>query len=315
LKSVASAPGKVILFGEHFVVYGLKAVLASIDKRVTVTSTTTDNDLVSINSILGKISIPRSKLYEEKKSTFRPFIYLVRKMIQNTDYNGGLEITIDSDLPPGVGLGSSSACCVAAASSIFGLFENYSKERILKLAIEAEKTIFRNTSGADCTVSTFGGIIEYDKKTGPSKIDSVPNFHLVIANSKIPHSTSKVVSKVENFKKANESLFSSLCDEVSKLIEDAKSALKTNDLISLGRAFTRNQEILEQIGVSNDKLRDMIKLANTTSYGSKITGAGDGGCVITLTDNSNLEQTVENLQNKNLDCFPVKIDCKGLDTF
>ena len=154
MKSIASAPAKIILFGEHFVVHGTKAILAAIDKRVTVTTTTTQKQTLKINSQLGTFEIP---MYDEGvesrpnvhalayaarrgvddpnfariKSEFRPFVYLAGKMLDyarssrgyplNFDY-GGLEITIDSDIPVGVGLGSSSACCVAAAASLSAIF-------------------------------------------------------------------------------------------------------------------------------------------------------------------------------------------------
>ena len=153
MKSIASAPAKIILFGEHFVVHGTKAILAAIDKRVTVTSSFTEDKTIKVNSQLGTIEVPISSSYEEAKSEFRPFIFLANKMINSNQNVNGLEITIDSDIPVGVGLGSSSACCVAASGSIFGLFKEWSSEEIIKISIEAEKTIFPDTSGADCTVS------------------------------------------------------------------------------------------------------------------------------------------------------------------
>lgn len=315
MKSIASAPGKVILFGEHFVVYGIKAILCSIDKRVKVTSLTTDEDSIVIKSNLGNITIPRSKSLDEIKSPFMPFIYLSKTLLEKFGNKGGIEVTIDSSLPSGVGLGSSSACCVAAAASISGLFTKYSKEEILKFAIEAEKTIFKNTSGADSTVCIFGGIMEYDKENGSKKIDSPSNFHLVITNSRVPHSTNSVVKKVNEFKEKNESVFSTLCKEESELIKKVIPSLEKNDLRSLGKIMTNNQEYLEQIGVSNAELRKMIEIANKTSYGSKITGAGLGGCIISLVDESKIDQTLENLSSKNYECFSVKIDSKGLVTF
>jgi len=113
LKSIASAPGKIILFGEHFVVHGTKAILAAIDKRVTVTTTFTENKTTKINSELGTIEVPISSSHEEVRGEFRPFVYLANKIINSDQNASGLEITIDSDIPIGVGLGSSSACCVA----------------------------------------------------------------------------------------------------------------------------------------------------------------------------------------------------------
>ena len=97
-------------------------MLAAIDKRVTVTSTFTDNKTIKINSKLGMYETSDISSYEEVKSELRPFIFLANKMINSNQSVNGLEITIDSDIPIGVGLGSSSACCVAAAASICGLF-------------------------------------------------------------------------------------------------------------------------------------------------------------------------------------------------
>lgn len=315
MKSVVSAPAKVILFGEHFVVYGQKAILCSIDKRVKITSTKTDEPTITVTSNLGKISVPSSKAIEEINSPLIPFVFVAKKMIDEFHYPGGVDVVIESDIPSGVGLGSSSACCVAAAGSISKLFTEYSKDAILNLAIEAEKTIFKETSGADCTVSTYGGIIEYDKKTGFRKIETKTDLSLVIVNTKIPHSTKKVVTRVKEFIDKNEKTFSELCEGERKIIEKVNSALESGDLTAIGKAMIQNQKYLDQIGVSNETLRAVIDDANKTAFGSKITGAGDGGCVIAIVDESNLEKTLANLKSKNYECFSVKIDSKGMDTF
>ncbi len=313
MKSKASAPGKVILFGEHFVVYGVKAILCAINKRITVTAEKMDGKKIFIKSNIGDLELESGKPISEINSPLKPFYYLADKMLKNE--NTGIRIIVESNIPLGVGLGSSSACCVAGAAAISRLFKKTSDAEILALAIEAEKTIFKNTSGADCTVCTYGGIIEYDKENGFSKIKSEPNFHLVIANSNIEHSTESVVDKVRQFKENNESQFSSLCKMESRLLEDVLELLKDNDIEKLGDKVRENQEYLETIGISNDKLREMIQIGQTISFGAKITGAGGGGCIYSLTDESNLAQTINQFKNKNYDCFSVKIDFKGLDTF
>ncbi|MCV0410338.1 mevalonate kinase [Nitrosopumilus sp.] len=313
MKSKASAPGKVILFGEHFVVYGVKAILCAIDKRITVTAEKTKERKISIKSNIGKLELEPNKLISEINSPLKPFYYLANKIIKN--YETGIKITVESDIPLGVGLGSSSACCVAGAAAISRLFSNTTKEEILKLAIEAEKTIFENTSGADCTVCTYGGIMEYDKKDGFTTIKSKPNFHLVIANSNIEHSTETIVAGVREFKENNEEEFSRLCKEESKLVEDVLNELKKNNIIEIGKKVIQNQEYLEKIGISNNKLKEMVKIGHSESFGAKITGAGGGGCIFALTDDSNLDNTIKRFKNNNYDCFSVKIDFKGLDTF
>ena len=232
MKSKASAPGKVILFGEHFVVYGVKAILCAINKRVNVTAEKTKENKISIKSNIGNLSLEPNKIISEINSPLKPFYYLANKMIQNQ--NTGIEIIIESNIPCGVGLGSSSACCVAGAAAISRLFKKTTKEEILKLAIEAEKTIFENTSGADCTVCTYGGIMKYDKENGFDKIEYKPNFHLVIANSNMEHSTESIVEKVRKFKEKDEIEFTTLCDMESKLVKEVLELLKENNIKKLG---------------------------------------------------------------------------------
>ena len=311
MKSIASAPGKIILFGEHFVVHGTKAILAAIDKRVTVTSTFTENKTLKINSQLGTLEMPILSSHEEAKSEFKPFIYLANKMINSHQDVNGLEITINSDIPIGVGLGSSSACCVAATASISGLFKELSSEENLKMSIEAEKTIFPDTSGADCTVCTYGGIIEYDKINGSEKNTDTSNLNLLIVNSMIPHSTKRSVEKVSKFKESNEDRFSQLCVSETKLIGEVNLALKNKDLITLGLKMSENQKYLEEIQVSNDTLHDMISSLKEISLGAKITGAGDGGCIIALVKDENLDK-VPALLGKDKECFSAKIDTRGV---
>ena len=313
MKSIASAPGKVILFGEHFVVYGVKAILCSINKRVTVTAEKTSERKISINSKIGKLELEPNKPISEINSPLKPFYYLANKSIENKD--SGIRIQIDSEIPLGAGLGSSSACCVAGAAAIFKLFGNISKEEVLKLAIEAERTIFENTSGADCTVCTYGGIMEYDKNKGFKKIEHKPNFQLVIINSNMEHSTQSMVSKVKEFENKNKEEFSKLSNLESKLVEDVLKLVKENKIQEIGQKMNQNQEYLENIGISNKELTKMIKIGQESSFGAKITGSGGGGCIFALTNESNLQNILKKFKDNNYECFSTKIDFKGLNTF
>lgn len=315
MKSKASAPGKIILFGEHFVVYGVRAILCAINKRVVVTAEDISENKIIIESNIGELNLEPSLPINQIDFQMRPFYYLADRIIQNHNKKSGMKITIDSEIPLGVGLGSSSACCVASAAAISGVFAKNTREEILKMAIEAEKTIFPNTSGADCTVCTYGGIIQYDKQNGHSKIDSRPKFHLIIANSKIEHSTKEIVSKVRQFKEENKEKFSDICNEESNLVDDALVCLKNNDLVGIGKDVIKNQEFLETIGVSNEKLRSMIRTANETSFGAKITGAGGGGCIFAITDETNEKKTLLQFEENDFECFSAMIDFRGLDTF
>ena len=284
MTSIAKSPGKIILFGEHFVVYDNRAILGAIDKYATVTSEKTNTDNILISSSLGQTSIQKDEDESKIEKKFRPFFHIAKQLISKNNFEKGISIKIESDIPIGAGLGSSSACCVAAAASVSNLFNNTNEKEILELAIQAEKTIFPNSSGADCTVSVYGGIIEYQRERGFSKINAENEFNFLIINSEQVHATDKVVERVKKFKEENEDIFSELCSEEERLITKALDSMKNNDLEIIGKCMAQNQIFLEQIGVSNDELLLIIKEIEKITLGAKITGAGDGGCIIALTE-------------------------------
>jgi mevalonate kinase len=314
MKSIASAPGKIILFGEHFVVYGIKAILCSIDKRITATSQFLDEKIIRVSSSLGESEMEINSLNNLEKvpqKFMKPFFYIAKKAVEENSTAKGIEIILESEIPAGVGLGSSSAACVAATASVNGLFNKLSKDEVVKRAIQAERTIFEQSSGADSSVSTFGGLVSYDLKNGFKNIPSRNDLSFIISNSAQIHNTQDVVRQVRNFKEKNEDMFRKLCEQEIDIVNNATVALKENDLNELGSLMLKNQELLKQIGISTEKIDLLVKEAKRTSYGAKITGAGGGGCIISLVDDSNRKNTLDNL-GKISDCFLAKIDYNGL---
>ena len=314
MTSKASAPGKIILFGEHFVVHGVKAILCAINKRAIVISKKNETQNIFIKSSLGENTIPISESLDNIESTFKPFFFIAKKIINENNFSNGIDIEIQSEIPIGAGLGSSSACCVAAVLSISNLFSKLDKNQILELAIEAEKTIFPNTSGADCTVSVFGGIIDYQKDNGYKIIETNHEFDFIVVNSKKSHSTNIVVNRVNEFKNENKKIFDDLCDEESKLIEKAIDSLQKFDLETIGKCMAQNQIFLEQLGVSNDLLLSIVKLVEKETFGAKITGAGDGGCIIALTEKNKKDSVLEHIKVEH-ESYPVTIDKVGMQVF
>ena len=314
MKSVASAPGKIILFGEHFVVYGIKAILCSIDKRITATSQFVDDKIIRIKSSLGESVMDLNSLnnLENVQQKFmKPFFYIAQKAIEENFVDQGIEIVVESEIPSGVGLGSSSAACVAVTASVNGLFHKLSKDDVVKIAIQAERTVFEQNSGADSSVSTFGGLVSYDLKNGFQNIPSRNDLNFIISNSAQVHDTQDVVRQVRNFKEENKDLFNKLCNEEIDIVNNAITSLKENNLNKLGSLMLKNHDLLKQIGVSTEKIDSLVKEAKKTSHGAKITGAGGGGCIISLVDDFNKKDTLDNLR-KISDCFIAKIDYSGL---
>ena len=313
MTSISKAPGKIILFGEHFVVYDNRAILAAIDKYVTVTSEKTNTDNILISSSLGQTSIQKDEDENEIGKKFRPFFHIAKQLISKNNFDKGISIKIESDIPIGAGLGSSSACCVAAAASISNLFNSTNEKEILELAIQAEKTIFPNSSGADCTVSMYGGIIEYQRERGFSKINTENEFNFLIIDSEQVHATDKVVKRVKKFKEENQNIFEELCSEEERLITKALDSIKNNDLETVGKCMAQNQIYLEQIGVSNDKLLSITKEIEKITFGAKITGAGDGGCIIALTQKD--DDLLEYVNTTKYQTHKVSIQKTGMQVF
>ncbi|CUR51046.1 Mevalonate kinase [Nitrosotalea devaniterrae] len=314
MKSIASAPGKIILFGEHFVVYGISAILCSIDKRITATSQFVDDKIIKIRSSLGEFEMnvdSLNNLENVQQKFMKPFFYIAQKAIKENSMERGIEIVIESEIPSGVGLGSSSASCVAVTASVNGLFHRLSKDEVVKIAIQAERTIFEQNSGADSSVSTFGGLVSYDLKNGFQDISSKNELSFIISNSAQVHDTQNVVRQVKEFKDKNTELFNKLCNEEIDIVNNAIISLKENNLVKLGSLMLENHNLLKQIGVSTEKIDFLVKEAKKTAHGAKITGAGGGGCIISLVDDSNKKSTLDNLR-KTADCFIAKIDYSGL---
>ena len=313
MTSIAKAPGKIILFGEHFVVYQNRAILGAINKYATVTTEKTNTDNILISSSLGQSSIQKDEDVSNVEKKFRPFFYIAKQVIEKNNFEKGITIKIESDIPIGAGLGSSSACCVAAAASILNLFNDTDEKEVLELAINAEKTIFPNTSGADCTVSVSGGIIEYQKEKGFSKIETENEFKFIIIDSEQVHSTDKVVERVRKFKENNSDVFTELCSEEERLIVKALDSMKKNDLETIGKCMAQNQMFLEQIGVSNDELLSITKEIEKITFGAKITGAGDGGCIIALTQKD--DDLSEYVNTTKYQTYQVTIQKTGMQVF
>lgn len=315
MRSGASAPGKVILFGEHFVVYGAPAILCAIDRRVAVTASANGTGRISISSALGSLESPPGRGISEIAPALRPLYFLADRMLAGRQGTGGIDITVESEIPPGAGLGSSSACCVAAAAAVSGLGSRIPRGRVLELAVEAEQTIFAGTSGADCAACMHGGIIRYSRDGGFSSIGQGRGFSLVIADSGTKHSTGSVVGTVGRFRGENRAEFEGMCREAAGLVEGVPGLLARGDAAGVGRLMNQNQECLRRIGVSNTTLDEMVRIGQGAAHGAKITGAGGGGCVVCLAGPGGPGPALRGFERAGYGCFEASIDCRGLDTF
>lgn len=261
-----SAPGKIILFGEHAVVYGEPALVSAIDKRIYVHASKTQKGI--------KITSDKSKDFRYvKKAVELVFDYAGRKC--------GLDIKIDSELPPASGLGSSAAASVAAILAVSELLgAKLSKAEIAKLGHRTELEVQGAASPTDTAISTFGGMLFIQPKKKYQRINAA--LPLVIGYTGIERSTKILVQNVRSLKEKFPEIVNPIVKDVGKITREAKRRLENNQ--DIGELMDINHGLLAALGVSTEKLNELVYAARKAgARGAKLTGAGGGGCMIAYT--------------------------------
>ena len=332
-KTTFSAPGKIILFGEHAVVYGHPAIVTAIDLRTRcIVSKSLQNEVqlsISSDYLFNEPSTGLKKNYimSKEQNEFitqdskyeqpvNPSYYFITKTILDLVTSKKYPHNhVNSQIPPGIGLGSSAASAVATLASLSTFMElELSIKEINKLAFEAEEIIHGKPSGVDNTISTYGGIQLYKEKKF-SKL-SIPNFSscVVIVNSGIPRSTKTYVEKVAKSLEKDTSKYKNILEEIGNLTLIAKSSLIEGNIQELGKLMTQNHLLLEKLGVSHPVLTELTNsLLQLGSVGSKLTGAGGGGCIIGLfEDYQKANRAVEEMKSRGFQAFISRLAERGV---
>ncbi|MEM3693468.1 MAG: mevalonate kinase [Candidatus Bathyarchaeia archaeon] len=293
----ASAPGKVILLGEHFVVFGKPALVMALDKRARVRVKVLDLRACDIK--VHSINIPNASPAE-----LQPIKEAAIKAMEFLGLEGkrGLEITVASEIPISAGLGSSAAVSVATIAAVGGLFGvSLTKEDLCRLALEAERLVHKNPSGIDPTIATYGGILLFEKGKPPEPVKLDLDFRLVIGNTGIARSTGEMVAKVGLLQRYHPEIFASILEAAHRLVLEA---LRASDLEGLGRLFNVNHGLLSAVGVSDISLERLVYAARAAgALGAKLTGGGGGGCMIALAKDERLSQVVQAIREAGGEAF------------
>jgi len=301
VKTKVSAPAKVILLGEHFVVYGKPAIVVAIDRRAYVTAELRSDEAVYVKSrglkASGRFYNERFEAEEggpEAEVKLRPVETVIRRLMNLSGEKAGVSLYIDSAIPVEAGLGSSAAVAVAsvaATSQLLGL--DLSKNEIFGYACDAERLIHGTPSGIDPAISTYGGVLQYVRDKGITHLNVSVDLQLVIGNTGIVRSTGRLVAMVGKLSEKHPSVFSPILESCDRIVCEAALALESGDLRTLGELMNIDQGLLSAVGVSNDALERVIYAARRAgAFGAKLTGAGGGGCMVALTPQGKVEDVV-----------------------
>ncbi|MFB6254919.1 MAG: mevalonate kinase [Halobacteriaceae archaeon] len=320
-----SAPGKVYLFGEHAVVYGEPAVPCAISRRATVTVRERDDNSLIVNAkdlslegftveysggINAQPDIDVSEhLVEAAMAYIETAISQVREHTNRP--NAGVEVTIESNLPLGAGLGSSAAVVVSTIKGgITELGGTISDEKLAQRAYQVEHIVQDGrASRADTFCSTMGGAVRVEGDDC-NQLDA-PTLPFIVGYDGGSGDTRELVSMVQSLKDEY-SFAAETISTIGDIVRTGESLIQTGQMNELGDLMNFNHGLLSALGVSSRTLDSMVWAAREAGAdGAKLTGAGGSGCIVALDDS---DQTLTAL-SYNPECeqaFRAELDTDGV---
>ena len=289
MKISVCAPGKLMLLGEHAVVYGYPCIVTAVSSKIKV-------ELENTLSSKIQIDAPQVKDISFVEESIRIFK-------EKFKFKDGLLIKTYSEFSSQYGFGSSSAVTVATLYGLSRLFNlNLTKKQIFDLGLKVTLNIQKVGSGFDIAAATFGKTLYFikgGKKIEKLNIDELP---LVVGYSGIKASTPKIVQQIKKrLKKEKKEIFK-IFDLIGKIVEEGKKSLLEKNYQRLGKLMNENHTLLKQLGVSTKKLDQMCEASlSAGAYGTKLSGAGGGDCMIALVSEekrSDVEKAIEKVGGK-----------------
>ncbi|MDO8573748.1 MAG: mevalonate kinase [Candidatus Daviesbacteria bacterium] len=325
-----SAPGKLMLLGEHAVVYGRPCIVTAVNQRMKATVELTDEPVFELNapdvqvldykkpmSELGQGDIPKGAKFVEiavKNFFSTPEVKKMRLHL------GGVAVATASEFSSKFGFGSSSASTVCVVKALFELFKDdlaYKqglrvdlKKSIFEIALKTVLDIQGKGSGFDVAVAVYGGTLYFvtgGKVIELLHIDSLP---LIVGYSGIKADTVTLINQVLE---KDQDVVGDIYTNIGKLVEQAKPALLSKDWSSLGKLMNEDQKLLENLGVSIKKLDDMILAAqNAGAYGAKLSGAGGGDCMIALAPDDKTQAVKDGITAAGGQVIEIETNAEGV---
>ncbi len=286
-RSVARAPAKAILLGEHFVVSGTRAVSASLGLYAYAEAEELKlwpSEIVSIELGL-RVTIPGPDLSYSGPAELQPIAAVLRALRARDFDIPAFRLTIRSEIPDGAGLGSSAAASAAAALALAGLVgSDMSRDELFMVTMEGERVAHGNPSGVDPVTVVNGGVILFRKGDGViDRHERLEGVSLVVADSGIRRSTMGPVSSVLSLLERLGSVKRHLLSAVDEIVGAAWESIRVRSFERLGMLMNINHGLLSAIGVSTPELEEIVYAARRAgALGAKLTGAGLGGSVIAL---------------------------------
>ena len=266
--------GKLILFGEHFVVYKAPALITAVSASTTCAVERTTK-FTGFRIVDQRPAVPGYK--SQKADEAQQSVQLVLDHLNVDTKTQGLIINFGGDLCCVSGIGASAAACVSLARALDSLLHlNLSESQINAAAYEGEKGYHGTPSGVDNTSSTYGGLLRFTRTDKDPLFETKKLNHkcgIVFASTGITASTTKVVGDVASKREGDMQWFESLLDEYKVLVPKAEDALEKGDYATVGELLDQNHELYQRLTVSCDELDQLVSTARAAgALGAKMSG-------------------------------------------
>ena len=297
---------KVILLGEHSVVYGRHAIAVPTPLNIRAKVEDSENGIVLMIPAWG-VEYQLNKDPKNRQSFEKPAGAILDQLNLN---NKGMTIEVFSDIPRGMGLGGSAAIAVAIIKSLNNHYSlNLSDQEINSMAFESEKVAHGNPSGIDNTMATYGHPLIYRSGDNPliERLNINEEFSLVLGFTNQEGLTAKTVAHVHTQWKQNKSMFEKIFNEINNLTLQSIQAIQNNDFEYLGQLMNFNHGLLNALQVSTPELERLVMIAREAgAMGAKMTGGGGGGAIVAISDNPSKIQSAIELEGYKALSFSIK---------
>lgn len=276
----ASAPGKLMLMGEHAVLHGRQALVCAVNRRLLVRIQPRDDRQIVIDSALGRCCVGLDDF-----APAPPFEFVLAALARRRrELPGGCTIAVEADFGETLGLGSSSAVTVAATAALHAwLGQPFDLDSIFTDSLAAVRAVQGRGSGADVAASVHGGLVLY--RAEPLEVRKLATTHpLAVVYSGGKEKTTGVVAMVEAARQRERDRYDGIYDRMDECVQTAVAAIDADDWPAVGRQLDVDQGLMVEIGVSNARLAAIVEALRQCRgiLGAKISGAGLGDCVVGL---------------------------------
>lgn len=295
----ASAPGKILLFGEHAVIYGRPCIVTAIDKEVQVfLKPRRDKNFSLTADALGFANFPIN-LAKPVKSYPKTAQFTV-STLKNFKEKFGLpsfDIITKSQIQES-GFGTSAALIVALAKALLrSSGKKVSREELFRFCYRVMLEVQDVGSGFDIAAAIWGGTLYFT--TGGATIEQLetPDLQIVVGHTQVKAYSPSIVKDVAKRVKKETNWAEEIFDQIESVVKEAKVAIENNNLKRVGELMNRNQKLLEKLGVSSPELDRLITRAlDAGAYGAKLSGAGRGDFMIALVNKESREKVEDSIE-------------------